>query len=91
VVDQDPPHGLGRDPNVVTARLEGVATDQPEVSLMHQRRGGTGVVGRLAVHPQAGKPPQLVVNELKQLGRGPLVTPPGGIEEIREIRHECPV
>ena len=70
VLDQDPPHGLGRRGEEVAASVPGpvgIDADQPQVRLVHQRRGLERLPGRLPRHPLRGQPPQLVVDQGQQL------------------------
>jgi hypothetical protein len=70
VVDQNPPHRLGRGCKEMPSSLELLVPDQPKVRLMHQGGGVEGVPRILRSHTRGRELPQLLVDERKQIGRG---------------------
>ena len=87
VVDQHPPHRLGRGGEEVPSTVELLVADQPQVSLVHQGGGVEGVPGGLRGHPRGCELPQLVVDEWQQIGRRLAVAGRGGVEEVGDLGH----
>ena len=87
VVDQHPPHRLGRGGEEVRFAVEVLVPDQPQVSLMNQGGGVEGVPGSLRGHPRGRELPQLVVDEREQVGRRLAVAGRGGVEEASDLGH----
>jgi len=69
MVDQDPAHGLRRDPEEVRAALPSnrPLIDELEKGLVDEGGGLQRVIDPLASHVACGQPPQLGVDDRKQL------------------------
>ena len=91
VVDQHPPHRLGRGGEEVPSTVELLVPDQPQVSLVHQGGGAEGVPGVLRGHPRGRELSQLVVDEREQVGRRLAVAGRRGVEEVSDLGHKWPV
>ncbi len=89
MVDQHPPHRLGRGGEEVRLAVEVLVPDQPHISLMNQGGGVEGVPGSLGGHPRGRELPQLVVDEREQVGRRPAVAGRGGFQEVSDLGHNA--
>src|SRR5262249_29689587 len=91
VIDEDSAHGLGRGPHEVSAAVEALVADQPQVRFVNQRGGLEGLAGLLLGHPRRRELPRLVVDELQQLRGGLAVTGLCGLEQAGHVGHsaEC--
>jgi len=87
VVDQDPPHGLGSGGEEVSAAVELLVADQPQVRLVDECGGVEGVIGGFGGHAGGGEPPQLVVHEREQVSGGTTITGRGCFEKVGYSRH----
>jgi hypothetical protein len=75
VVDEDAAHDLRGDGEELRAVLPGdvLPVNQPQVSLVDERRGLQGLGVALVLEVRGGQPPQLVVDQFEQLrGRLPI-------------------
>ena len=80
VIDQYAPHQLRRDPKKVRAvfPVNLFLIDQPEISLVYQRRGLQRVARALTSHVVMGQPMQLTIDQGQQsVERRPVTITPG--------------
>ena len=92
VLDEDPAHGLGGHPEEVGPVLEGdlATVGQPQPGLVDQGRGLEGVLAPLPHHVVRRHLPQLVVDEVPEVGPGrgvPRVHPSDETGDVRRWRR----
>ena len=87
VVGQDPPHHLGRDPEEVRAVLpvHAALVHEAQEGLVDQVVGLEGLAGPLPAEVPPGQPPQLVVDERRDLVEGRVVTAVPPVEQERDV------
>jgi hypothetical protein len=88
MIDQDPAHRLRRRREEMTATIELLVSDQPQIGFVNQCRGVEGMAGHLRVHPRGGELAKLGVDEREQFNRSLAVTGLGGIEKAGYIGHD---
>jgi hypothetical protein len=88
VVYQDSPHRFRRGGEEVGGSVKALVGNQSKVGLVDQSRGIKGMARGFGGHLGGGKPPQLVVDVLKELICRPAVTGGGGVQEVRDLGHD---
>ena len=89
-LDKDPAHRFGRRGEEVSAVLPALVirgADEPQVGLVHQRRGLERLAGLLPRQALSGQLPQLVVDQRQELLGRPGLTLFDGGEDARHVRH----
>ena len=87
MIDEDSPHGFGGGGEEVSAAVELLIADQPQVGFVNQRGGVEGVAGGFGGHARGGELPELIVDERQQLSGGLAVAGRGGFEELGDLDH----
>ncbi len=80
-------HRLGRGGEEMTAAVELLVANQPQVGFVNEGGGVERVVGTFRGHARRGELPQFVIDEGEQLGGGAAVAGRGGIEKAGQIGH----
>jgi len=88
VIDKDPAHGLGGGRNEVTAAVEPLVADQPQVGFVDEGGGVEGVAGGFGSHAYGGEFPQFVIEEREQICGGLAVTLLNGFEQAGHVGHK---
>ncbi len=90
VVHQDSSHRFRRGGEEVRRSVKVLVRNQSKVGLVDQSRGIQRMARGLGGHLGGGKPPQLVVDVLKELICRPAVTGGGGVQEVSDLGHIAP-
>jgi hypothetical protein len=89
VLDENPPHGLGRCGEEVPSAIKLLIAHQAQIGLVDQGRGVKRVAGAFVGHMPGREPAKLVVDQRQQLRRGARVAVLDSAEEAGDLVHEA--